>query len=75
MIFLKAELEIECKNPDIIVKSIEPDIDVKDKFDVKIEANEKIKVVIESKDITGLLAGVNSYLRLIRTAIGGSLDD
>ena len=66
---MKAEIEIDCKDPDTIVKSIMPDIDVK-KFDVKLEDKEdKIILTIESKDITGLLAGINSYIKLIRTAI------
>jgi len=66
---MKAEIEIECKNPDTIIKSINPDIEAK-KFDVKLEnKNDKLILIIESKDITGLLAGINSYIRLIRTAI------
>ncbi len=73
--FLKADIEIEHNDPDLVVKSIKPDIDVKDKFNVKMYSEEnKIKLVVESKDITGLLAGVNSYLRLIRavTDTGGN---
>lgn len=66
---MKAEIEIECKDPDTVIKSISPDIEAK-KFDVKLEDGEnKVILTIESKDITGLLAGVNSYIRLIRTAI------
>jgi tRNA threonylcarbamoyladenosine modification (KEOPS) complex Pcc1 subunit len=66
---MKAEIEIECKDPDIVIKSINPDIEAK-KFDVKLEnKNNKLILIIESKDITGLLAGLNSYIRLIRTAI------
>jgi len=66
---MKAEIEIECKDPDIVIKSIKPDIEAK-KFDVKLEnKNGKLILIIESKDITGLLAGINSYVRLIRTAI------
>ena len=66
---MKAEIEIDCKNPDMVIKSISPDIDVK-KFDVKLEDGEdKIMLTIESKDMTGLLAGINSYMKMIRTAI------
>ena len=66
---MKAEIEIDCKDPDMIIKSISPDIEAK-KFDVKLEnKNNKLILTIESKDITGLLAGINSYIRLIRTAI------
>jgi len=66
---MKAEIEIECKDPDTVIRSLSPDIEAK-KFDVKLEnKNDKLILIIESKDITGLLAGVNSYIRLIRTAI------
>ena len=67
---MKAEIEIECKTPDTVIKSLEPDIDSNPKFDVELKSKEdKIKLKIKSKDITGLLAGVNSYLKLIRTSI------
>jgi len=67
---MKAEIEIECKNPEIIVKSLKPDIEDIKKFDVKLKPeNDKLLLLIESKDITGLLAGINSYIKLIRTAI------
>jgi len=66
---MKAEIEIECKDPDTVIRSLSPDIEAK-KFDVKLEnKNDKLILIIESKDITGVLAGVNSYIRLIRTAI------
>ncbi|MCD6477294.1 MAG: hypothetical protein J7K26_04035 [Candidatus Aenigmarchaeota archaeon] len=67
---MRAFIEIECKNPDIIIKSIKPDIDQNQKFDVNIN-NDKDKIIIEIKspEISGLLAGINSYLKLIRTSI------
>ena len=66
---MKAEIEINCKDPDTVIKSINPEIEAK-KFDVKLEdKEEKVILTIESKDITGLLAGINSYMKLIRTAI------
>ena len=40
------------------------------KFKAEIETEkDKIEVKIEAEDISGLLAGVNSYLKLIRTSI------
>jgi len=67
---MKAEIEIECKKPDIVIKSIRPDVEEVKKFNVKIEAeNNKIKLEIEADDIAGLLAGINSYMRLIRTSL------
>ena len=66
---MKAEIEIECKEPDMIIKAVSPEIEAK-KFDVKLEdKKDKIMLTIESKDMTGLLAGINSYMTLIRTAI------
>ena len=66
---MKAEIEIECKEPETVIKAISPDIDAK-KFDVKLEGNgDKLSLKIESEDMTGLLAGINSYMKLIRTAI------
>ena len=69
---MKAELEIECKNPEIVVKALKPDVEDAKKFNVKIEAEEnKIELEIEADNISGLLAGINSYIRLIRTSING----
>ncbi|NIO44205.1 MAG: hypothetical protein GTN36_01455 [Candidatus Aenigmarchaeota archaeon] len=67
---MKAEIEIECKNPEIVVKALKSDIEDAKKFNVKIEAEEdKIELEIESDNVSGLLAGINSYVRLIRTSI------
>ena len=67
---MKAEIEIECSNPDMIIKSIEPDIDESNKFNIKLEPKEnKIEMEVESEDISGLLAGINGYLRSIKTSI------
>lgn len=68
---MRAKIEIECENPEMIIKSLEPDIDKIEKFDVKLNSeNNKIILTVESNEISGLLAGINSYVRLIRTAIG-----
>lgn len=67
---MKAELEIECKHPEVIKESLQPDIDENSKFKAEIETEkDKIEVKIEAEDISGLLAGINSYLKLIRTSI------
>ena len=66
---MKAEIDIGCKDPETIIKSISPDIEAK-KFNVNLGSKEgKIILTVESEDISGLLAGINSYIRLIRTAI------
>ncbi len=53
-----------------MVKALKSDIEDAKKFNVKIEAEEdKIELEIESDNVSGLLAGINSYVRLIRTSI------
>jgi len=65
---MKAEIEVDCENPEMVIKSIEPDMDKNNKFEVKLEAKkDKIEIKIKAKDTAGLLAGINSYLRLIKT--------
>lgn len=67
---MKAEIEIECKEPEIVIKSIKPDLEELKKFNVKFKNEKnKLKIKIEANDISGLLAGINSYLRLIKVAI------
>ena len=67
---MKAEIEIECKEPDIIIKALEPDAEQAKRFDVELKAEDnKIKLEIKSKDVAGLLAGINSYIRLVKTAM------
>jgi len=65
---MKAEIEIDCKEPERIIESLKPDADDTDKFNVTMKTGkEKLTLIIDSKDITGLLAAVNSYLRMIKT--------
>ncbi len=67
---MKALIEIGCTNPDLVLRSLKPDIDENEKFKVNIKANNnKILLEVESKEIGGLLAGINSYVKLIRTAL------
>lgn len=67
---MKAEINIECKDPKTVIKALKPDIEETKKFDVQLETDEnKIRLIIKSDDIPGLLAGINSYMRLIRTSI------
>ena len=67
---MKAEIEIECKNPEDIIKAIEPDMSATDRFNASLDAQEgRLKLKVDSDDVTGLLTGINSYLRLIRTAM------
>ena len=67
---MKAVIEIGCERPLIVVKALEPEIDKAKKFSVRLEAEKgKVLLTIESEDISGLLAGVNSYVTLIKTSI------
>lgn len=67
---MKAEIELECKEPEIVIKSLKPDQEELKKFDIKLTAGkDKLRLSIEAEDISGLLAGINSYMRLIRVAI------
>jgi tRNA threonylcarbamoyladenosine modification (KEOPS) complex Pcc1 subunit len=54
-------------NDEILYKVLKPDI-IDDK-DVSITHNEEIKVIINAEKISDLRAKINSYLRLIDTAI------
>ena len=66
----KAEIEIPCKDPQVIVDSLKPEMEKLEKFNTEIIVEgDKIKLVIEAEEISGLLAGINSYIRLIRTSI------
>jgi tRNA threonylcarbamoyladenosine modification (KEOPS) complex Pcc1 subunit len=67
---MKSEIEIECKNSQAVVKALRPEVDKTKKFSVSIKAEKgKIVLRVESKDISGMLAGVNSYVTLIKTSI------
>lgn len=64
-----AKLEIECKNPEIVLKSLKPDLDDTEKFKVDLKVKEnKLVLIIEAKELSGLLAGINSYARLIKAS-------
>jgi len=65
---MQATLKIECKNPEIIKKSLLPD--VKSKKDLKINlSTDKTNLIIkiESEKISYLKAVINSYLSLVKT--------
>lgn len=64
-----ARIEVECIAPEKILKSVEVDSEPTEKFSVKMSAQEnKILLEVEAKDISGLMAGVNSNLKLIKLA-------
>ena len=64
---MQAVLKIECKNPEIIKKSLLPDI--KEKKDLRIDLKtdkDNLIIEIESKKISYLKAVINSYLSLVK---------
>jgi tRNA threonylcarbamoyladenosine modification (KEOPS) complex Pcc1 subunit len=64
---MQAIIKIECKDPEIIMKSLLPDI--KEKKDLKINLKTdkgNLIIEIESKKISYLKAVINSYLSLVR---------
>ncbi|HLE07539.1 MAG TPA: KEOPS complex subunit Pcc1 [archaeon] len=66
---MHASLEIDCGDAEKILRSIEADAEPTEKFSAKMAAEKnKIFLEIEAKDISGLMAGVNSNLKLIKLA-------
>ena len=66
---MRAELELDCANPDLIIKAIKPDVTESGRFKAAMKAGKKsVKLTVEAEDVGALLAGVNSYARLIKTA-------
>ena len=47
---MKAFLEIECKDPELILKAMEPDIEETDKFNAKLEPKES-KIELNENDV------------------------
>ena len=65
---MQAILKIECKDPEIIKKSLLPD--VKNKKDIKIDLStdkNNLTIKIDTKKISYLKAVINSYLSLVKT--------
>jgi len=66
---LRAEIEIECEEPETVIKSLEPDVEKINRFEVEFKTDKnKILLIVKSDDLGGLLAGINSYVRLIKAA-------
>ena len=65
---MQAILKIECKDPEIIKKSLLPDIKNKKDLTIDLSTKEKNLIIkIESKKISYLKAVINSYLSLVKT--------
>jgi tRNA threonylcarbamoyladenosine modification (KEOPS) complex Pcc1 subunit len=64
---MRATLRIECKDAEIIRKSLLPDVQNRDdlKVNLKTEKNDLI-IEIETEKISYLKAVINSYLSLVK---------
>ena len=63
---MKAVLEIECKDPEIFKKSLEPDIAEDKNIKINIKTKKNILIIeIEAEKISHLKAVVNTYLSLV----------
>ncbi len=65
---MEAILKIECKDPEVIKKSLLPDVENRKelKIDLSTEKNNLI-IKIDTKKISYLKAVINSYLSLVKT--------
>lgn len=62
-------MEIDCRDAEKILRAIEADTEPTEKFSSRIAAQKnKILLEVEAKDISGLMAGINSNLKLIKLA-------
>ena len=62
----EAHIKIECEDPELVKKSLEPDIENSEtvKTDLKTDKG-SIEIKIESKKLSYLKAIINSYISLI----------
>jgi tRNA threonylcarbamoyladenosine modification (KEOPS) complex Pcc1 subunit len=62
----EAKIRVECKNSEIIKKSLEPDIKNDEQSETEIKAEKDgVEIKIKSKKLSYLKAIVNSYLSLV----------
>jgi tRNA threonylcarbamoyladenosine modification (KEOPS) complex Pcc1 subunit len=65
---MKATLKIKCKNPEIIRKSLLPDIKRKKNIKINLETDKNnIIIKIQTEKISYLKAIINSYLSLVKS--------
>ncbi len=66
---MKALIEVECSEPEKVLRAIQADAEPTEKFSCDLKSEkEKIILEVEAKDISGLMAGINSNLKLIKLA-------
>lgn len=63
---MKATLEIECKDPEIFKRSLEPDIEKKKNININIKTKDNTLIIeIEAEKLSHLKAVINTYLSLV----------
>ena len=68
---MKCLAEIECSDPELVVEAVSPEIESSDRVSVKLKSmKNRIDVMIESNDVSGLMIGFNSSMRLIKASMG-----
>ena len=66
---MRASIDVDCREPEKILRAIEADAEPTEKFSAKLSAGKnKISLEVEAKDISGLMAGINSNLKFIKLA-------
>ncbi|MFP4045674.1 MAG: KEOPS complex subunit Pcc1 [Candidatus Aenigmatarchaeota archaeon] len=65
---MKARLNIPTNDSEIVKQAIEVDIQNRGRLNSKIRAEDELEIVIESEKLSGLRAGLNTYLRLVQTS-------
>jgi len=64
---MKATLKIECKDPEIIKKSLLPDVKNRKNVKINLRTDKKNLIIeIQTKKISYLKAIINSYLSLVK---------
>lgn len=65
---IRAEFKIPVVNPKIVYESIRMEEMHSQRSKVNLEANEELRIDIQSEDLVMLRASVNTWLRLIKVA-------
>ena len=66
-----AQLKLRVKNPDLIKKSLEPDIESTRNIKITLKATKKeIIINVKSSKLSYLKAVINSYISLVKTLEG-----
>jgi tRNA threonylcarbamoyladenosine modification (KEOPS) complex Pcc1 subunit len=64
---MQATLRIECKDPEIIKKSLLPDVENRKDLNIDLSTDKNDLIIkIETKKISYLKAVINSYLSLVK---------